>query len=500
MNIRLTTIILFSIALLVATDAAAQTTATPKQAYEILKYQTAHPTEHYPYFQLGNVYTEIFPMEHPIRDYNELMTDLYNIRLFYGNCLHYSIDQTLKQDDYLLVPHSGKRPTYEELARYLSERINNAQERRERVAQLYQTYYRLYDHYEQCRALYTAFAQTYTREKMAHLSIDSLHYSMLDDLNRLSDSVEVDIADYQQALKQCPIVGYEPVFRQRTIGLYRIDGLTKANLLVNDIPLWDYKGWVRNFLREQQTTYTDYYSMLEEEFLKADRENQRLLNTITRLDYESFMYSWVLIRQNNRRLHAALHDAALTNGSVDYLETIIPAVYEYYTFRAEIYNHEELLRKRLSDSELLKYAALLDTLSLTTCAEVQRNVHNVVIASDTTYRAICRQVVETAGVHETPFAPYENEFTGEKVDMDMLTALSISEIGQPVSVIPVGYRYLAILANHKVVLFDRDTMYGSPQTFGGTSTVLAAYKMTSNAIAIIMEDEIVFVDNTGKRK
>lgn len=487
-----------------AVVAMASEEASHKEAYQLLEYQYWHPQEHLVYLKLGNLYELFYPAEHPIRDYHELQTDLYNIKLFYGNCLHYAKDQNLKQDEYLQIPHAGKRTTYEELDKELRKRIDSAKEKQRLSSELYEAYYKLYAHYDLCRTLYTEFAETYPREKNAHLLLDDAHLLLLNNLSKLTDSVRMDIQNYEKALRAYPIDGYSPVFRWENIALYRIDGLTKTEFLQNDIALWNYQDWVNHFLAEHNSLYRDYYLDIRKE-LTEYKSDERLLNTIARLDYGSFMQTWFAIRQGARQVEEASRKDILMASSDDYLETVLPYVRLQKEHVKTLYEQKTQLLRQVSDSEFSKYQSALETSGYGSCAKIVEDASAQLDKADVWYDAICHSVVEHANLSVSPFELYTNDFTGEKITLDVLSKLGITNEGKVIAVIPVGYSYMAVLDSYKTIMFDTERVYGAYQSFEVaikkgthlTNTVLTSYKMSSNTIAIILDSTILFVDNQG---
>lgn len=471
--------------------------ATLKLANELMDYIYWHHEDHATYFQLGEIFSQLYSAQHPIRDYKELQVQLYNIGLYYGNCLHYAKDQSLKQEIYLSIPHAGKRTTYDELNQELTKRINNAKDLQQRSTELYSAYTALNEHYEQCRLLYVEFAETYLREKTAHLLLDSVHTDVLYRLEQMTDSAEHDIQRYQQALKGYPIEGYSPTFHWQEIRLYRIDGLAKTELLQQDVMLWNYRQWVEHFLEEHTTLYRDYYNAIAHD-LAGKGSDENLLNMMNRLDYESYMHAWFAVRQGARQMLRDTSAPWIRFEGEDYLANVLPEVQKESEKLQELRAQQQLLIKRISDSELRKYTAVLERFNMAGKQPITADAHRHVLMADSAYRAICRQVVEHAVPLYEPFEQYTNELTGERIDAAMLSRLGITEQGVVVTILPMGYQYMAVLANHKIIIFDATKIYGDVRTFAGSSPIRKAVKMSSNTIAILMEDNIIFVNNRGE--
>lgn len=468
------------------------TSDTYSKAYALLREQSTHPTDPLVYFKLGHVFYSMSETEHPIRDYGDIQWELYNMRLYYGNCVHFLGEELPRSEEFQSVPHSGKKATMADVVHFLDEQIELASTCSERVTALYESYYRLFHHYEQCRLLFSAFSQAYPREKNAHLLIDEAHYILLDSLSRMADSVRLDIDAYQQALAACPVARYSSTFTWQDIRLYRIDGLTRTDLLGENVMLWNYGEWVHHFLEEQATTYKAFYADLQQALLSGEAD-KLLLNTISRLDYESWMYSWLVVRSSAKQMQQHVGDAEWSTMCEEYLDNTIPLLYEQYVRLSDVRHSMSDLRRRISNEEIRKYVSVLDTMGVDS---ILHDAELHVGLADEAYRAMAGSLMQTSGLRPEPFKRYENEFSAET-----FTAASLAELGlgNVVAVVQVGYRYLAILDDHTSRIFDAQGVYGEPISFEGSSAVVGAYKLSSNTIAILMEQEIMFVDNSGKR-
>ena len=243
--------------------------------YLLMDYQQLRPELGCVYYELGNLCYGLLPTRDPLHHYEELTTLLYQSRLFYGNCLHFSKDQRLHGWQYAAIANGQKRIEYEQLERYIKPRLEDIKRQQIACDSIHNSFVRLTDRYNVCRMLFTDFLTRYTREKTAHLQLEQGERAMLERLQRTADSVEQDIISYQQALALDTIAGYAPVFRKEAIELYRLDGLTHTDFLQNDIALWDYSAWVKKFLDEQVTVYESLYRDL-------DRERQQLEKQIAR--------------------------------------------------------------------------------------------------------------------------------------------------------------------------------------------------------------------------
>ena len=246
--------------------------------FQLSKYQIANPKFAATYYHLGILSDSTIADEHPIRNYPELKESLYRTRLYYGNCIHYAKDQTLKPQYYEDIKLKGKKLTYEDLYSDLSKRIAKVREQEKKAMELYNSYTRLVERYSLCRQLFTAFMEKYTREKNAHLFFNDTDRQTLTLIASQADSVEYDIKALHNALKKMPVSDYNPKFKFERINLYRLDGLSHTDILQNEVVLWDYAEWSRRFMKEHNDIYQSYYNHIDKEHVRLNGLKSNLAN------------------------------------------------------------------------------------------------------------------------------------------------------------------------------------------------------------------------------
>lgn len=233
--------------------------------YLLMDYQQWKPEMPGVYYELGNLTYDLLPTRDPLHHYSELSTLLYRSRLFYGNCLHFAMDQKLPGWQFEPIARGEKRIEYEQLNRYIRPRLEEVERQKIACDSIHHSFVRMTERYNRCHTLFADFLSRYTREKTAHLNLLAEEQQTLLALKQAADSLETDIQQYQGALTLQPIPGYEPTFRKETIVLYRLDGLTYTDFLQNDIVIWDYSRWVTAFLREQHEVYDVLYTDIQRE-------------------------------------------------------------------------------------------------------------------------------------------------------------------------------------------------------------------------------------------
>lgn len=288
-----------------------------KQPYEasflLKQYQEKNPSFGNVYYQMGKIFNEMIPSVHPLYDFSEISLYMYNARLYFGNCLYYATADEMKKYAryYSDLETNGKPLTSELLSSLLKGRIAKLKENEQNLKNLYATFYKMVDRYNRCTELFSQFNKQYIKIKNAHLLLSDKDRQLLVDLEQNADTLKTFIGDFQKALKLYPIENYNPMFSFQPIDFYRLDGLTSSDFLQNDIRLWDYSSWVKNFLSENRKQIEPWRKEMNKEqkrlaslskkwfaeTKKVDLEepifaDRILLNKINKFDYESFMLNY----------------------------------------------------------------------------------------------------------------------------------------------------------------------------------------------------------------
>lgn len=483
-----------------------------KQVYELLQKQLEDPHEPTTYFKMAEIYHRLAPQEHPIKNYLDLKTDLYNIGLFYGNCIYYAKDVRLRDEAYHVIPHAGKVPSYEELTAYATPRIKTAKEQRKAVEELFNAYDQLNNRYELCRSLFIQFSQTYPREKNAHLLLSEQDKLQLHLLLEQADSLHFDIKDYQEALKQYPIHDYQPTFRFNKIRLYRLDGLTKTDLLQNEVVMWDYADWAKHFLNDHEQVYQQYFEAICQEHTKlwkAYTQHRQtpitidavLCNRINRFDYQSFLIPFISMEQNAALAWSASQMEEMNVTDVNKLKAVLLEVYEQFKALEETREHQQTLKQSLNEDEWKKYQSLFKQWGYGTIDSVRTLAIQILLSQKEAYRAMEANCIRHLPTFPT-FVEYTDEITGVTIKEENILQLDPNISTDIIAVISVGANYLVLTRDMGIRVMDyQNATIQAPMIVTPTNEPLeAVYKLTSNNIALITQSHIYFINNDGTLK
>ena len=488
------------------------TQMTKEQAiYQLEQYQLQHPQFAGVYYHLGKHSEELLATIHPILNYDYLSRVLYNARVYYGNCIHYAQNSSLKDEDFVGIPTQGKKIAYEDIVRYGRKKLEHVKAVKGRVDALYNSYYRMVERYGACRHMFSDFCESYPGEKQAHLRLQAADVEVLNRLVAEFDSLQLDIVAFEQALSAYPIEAYHPRFVYHDIRLYRLDGLTHSNFMDDTIPLWNYGEFAKQFLTKQSDGYDTYYQAIEHEYRCIDdaihkvkngkkqaiKTNKILTNYINKMDYASFMEPLTQIQQMCAELiqcHA--QGLFLPNDSIiqEDIELALNTLYEKYQKKKTTCGALEVLQSRVTDIELDKYKQVLG--SDTTIQSILTMAQQRLEMADSMYSEISKQFYDAIDETLAPFEQYRDALT----DMVIFAHQLPQEEADIVSILPIGEDYLLVYANGVFIVINPQLESIRRFECKQHLPIKAAYKISGDNIVLVSPSCVFFVDQQGKEK
>lgn len=485
---------------------------TQEQAlYQLEQYQLQYPQFAGVYYHLGKHSEELLATIHPILNYDYLSRVLYNARVYYGNCIHYAQNSSLKDEDFVGIPTQGKKIAYEDIVRFAREKMNRVKQIKTQVDNLYNNYNRMVERYSVCRRMFTEFCELYPSEKQAHLRLQQQDVALLNQLAMQFDSLRLDIKAFENSLQQYPIEGYHPTFIYNKIQLYRLDGLTQTNFMESAIPLWNYGEFAKQFLTKQSDEYDTYYQAIEHEYRCIDdaihkvkngkkqaiKTNKILTNYINKMDYASFMEPLTQIQQMCAELiqcHA--QGLFLPNDSIiqEDIELALNTLYEKYQKKKTTCGALEVLQSRVTDIELDKYKQVLG--SDTTIQSILTMAQQRLEMADSMYSEISKQFYDAIDETLAPFEQYRDALT----DMVIFAHQLPQEEADIVSILPIGEDYLLVYANGVFIVINPQLESIRRFECKQHLPIKAAYKISGDNIVLVSSSCVFFVDQQGKEK
>ena len=231
-----------------------QTQSSNVAFYNYQKFQKQSPEIGNVYFQMGLISYEYLKNVNPIIDYNSFKYYAYNAKLYFESALHFADDAEIRKhaEFYRELSSTEKKLKYEDLKKYITLRLDTIEYLSKNGMNLYETYSCLFLNYDKCVSLFFQFNEKYPNVNEALLLVDSSDIENLKKIKVLSDSLELNIEKYLEALKNYEIPEYNPQFSFYDIVLYRVDGLCSVDFLKNKVVLYDYSKWVDLFISKYE--------------------------------------------------------------------------------------------------------------------------------------------------------------------------------------------------------------------------------------------------------
>ena len=489
------------------------TQMTPDQAiYQLEQYQLAHPWFAGVYYHLGKKNEELMYNIHPILNYDYLGRVLYNARVYYGNCLHYAQNTSLKDEDFVGIPKRGNHIDYEDIARFTNKKMEHVKQIKTRVDNLYKNYYRMVERYNACRRMFTDFCEQYPGEKQAHLQLQAQDITLLYHLATQFDSLHVDIQAFKNALAEYPIEQYQPIFVYQDIRLYRLDGLTHTNFMASTIPLWNYGAFAKQFLKKQHEDYAAYYQTIQQEYEQIGnaveavkkgeklpiKTNKILTNYINKMDYASFMVPLTQIQQICAdMIHCHANELLAENDStlvVEDIELALNTLYEHDQNRVAARQQLSVLGVRLTEKELSKYQQILraDTTKEAILALAEERLH----VADSIYEKIAEDFYLTINKTITPFEKYRDALN----DIIIFAHQLPQGEAEIVNMLPLSEGYLVVYADGLFYVVNSQLEVIRQFEHKQHVPIKAVYKIAGDKIAVISPTYTFFIDNQGTAK
>lgn len=486
---------------------------TPYQAIQKLEqYQQGHPKFAATYYHLGKANEALISNIHPILKYEYLQRVLYNTKVYYGNCMHYAKESTLKKEHFEGIPTNSKSIEIQDITHFAGEKLKQVKETESLVNNLYDSYSQMVERYGVCRHLFTEFCELYPSEKQAHLRLQTQDVALLDNLAELFDSLQLDIKTFENALQKYPIDGYQPRFEYSEIRLYRLDGLTHTNFLQPTIPLWNYGAFVEQFMQKQNHDYAMYYQTIQEEFQQIEdavnkikigqkthvKTNIILSNYINKMDYESFMVPLTHIQQMCAdMINCHTNGLLATNDSTleqEYIELALNSLYDKHLNKKASKNLITTLQSRLNKTEIEKYKKVLLIYADTTTTAIEQLAQNRLLIADSIYNEICKDFYQDIDTTIQKFEQYKDLLNDIVIHVNQLPVGN----AEVVAVLPATEGYLAVYADGLFVVLNAQLEAIRRFEYQHYAPIKTAYKIRGNNIAIITPSQIYFIDNQGK--
>ncbi|MFN8254720.1 MAG: hypothetical protein U0W24_03470 [Bacteroidales bacterium] len=222
-----------------------------EEAYSLLLvYQKQDPFSANTYLQLGLI-SQFWSKDYDaLTNLKDVEFFIYNTNLYYGLALS-KIDQkeVRKSEKYFQNIdrfRNSENIDPEAIKIFIQEQLDANIEYKKNV-QIVTNYFNLSIlHYNNCIRIFKEINTANNKIKDIYLTSGKEFLENLDELEKSFDSTIFYLQNYQTAIKNYPIKNYNQKYKLLPIETYRLQGLTGSDFLQDEIPIWDYRTWVKN--------------------------------------------------------------------------------------------------------------------------------------------------------------------------------------------------------------------------------------------------------------
>ncbi|SNS99755.1 hypothetical protein SAMN05421640_1943 [Ekhidna lutea] len=314
-------IIIFSICLIVSVSA--QTGAFKKILSEknevdrsvfydqLIAFQKENTEFANVYFQLGKLELETFSTLDPIVDRVASRQRIYNTKTNFGLAKNYLDEKEVSRfPDWYDVPDLKDKDSVTSLGvNKVEKNYEDAISYSELYEELISNYDRAVYHYLKAREGFIEINTSADNLRQLFLKADDSLKIAVRAVGTSFDSSMYHIDIYRDIYQQLPHKKKRKVnINKRKIDHFRMNGITPANFLADNIDVWDYKQWSERFLKllkeevdglqeEIKSAYRFFIATNErmisgDECIQAELDDmkfQRIINLITKYDNESVL-------------------------------------------------------------------------------------------------------------------------------------------------------------------------------------------------------------------
>ncbi len=286
-----------------------------EEAYSMLLiYQKQDPYFPNTYFQLGLI------AKYWSKDYDAL-TNIKDVRFFiYNTSLYFGLakskiddKEVRKNDDYYRNVSKFKgidKLKFEDVNFFIEEQIEANNIYKKNVEIVTNFYNSSIDYYNNCIKIFKEINQDNRKIKDIYMTADD---EFMDKLNRLEssfDSTIFSLQNYQTAIKNYPIKNHKQKYKLYPIKTYRLQGLTSSDFLQDEIHLWDYGTWVKEF----KVALNNDIDQLRKDIEKTNANiNKRVDDIISSNEYKSDIQKYKIDEKLINRI-----------GKYDYNSLLVP--------------------------------------------------------------------------------------------------------------------------------------------------------------------------------
>ncbi|WP_420316586.1 hypothetical protein [Ekhidna sp.] len=284
-----------------------------KEVYydQLIQFQKENVEFSNVYFQLGTLELNNFSELDPIVDRVASRQRIYNAKTNFGLAKNYLDEREIsKYPDWYDVPDLKDKDSVTRMGvRKIENNYENTESYAIKYEKLIENYDRAVYHYLKARESFIAINTSADNLRQLFLKADDSLKTAVKSVGISFDSSMYHLSIYRELYQQLPYTKKREVnVNKRIIDHFRMNGITPANFLADNIDVWDYKQWSERFLNllkeevdglqeEIKNAYKFFMATNDrmingDECIQAELDDlkfQRIINLITKYDNESVL-------------------------------------------------------------------------------------------------------------------------------------------------------------------------------------------------------------------
>ncbi len=278
---------------------------------QLLQFQKQNVEFSNVYYQLGKVEQDLFANLDPIVDRVASRQRIYNAKTSFGLAKNYLDPREVSRfPDWYDVPDTVSKDSISSIG---VRKIEKSHENSENYAVYYEELIKNYDqavyHYLKAREGFIEINTSADNLRQLFLKADDSLKIAVRLVGVSFDSSMYYIDNYRDIYQRLPHKKKRKVnINRRKIDHFRMNGITPANFLADDIDVWDYRDWSDRFLnllkvevdglQDEIKTAFNFFVATNDKMINGDEciqaqlddlKFQRIINLITKYDNESVL-------------------------------------------------------------------------------------------------------------------------------------------------------------------------------------------------------------------
>ena len=317
----------------------------------LLSFQKQDPEFANTYFQLSLLAIDRAKKYYPLTELENVKYFTYNSKLFLGLAKLKVKDDKRSNRSYYENAEIEKvdgKIKFEKIDTFLTVKNEDITEYEKNVIETTEFFHKSSEKYHECIRIFKNINGKFSKIKNVYLSETPELNTQLTYLEMSFDSCLFYFKEYKDNLADYPLKDYKQQYKLKIIITYRLDGLTGANFLENQIVLWDYKTWVNQV---RKTINTDIKNNRD----KIVETNNLIDNKIRELSEERYSDDYKGQKIDKKFIYKIekYDNKSLLISLLKYKQSLIEFLLKLGHYHLNILNYYSKLKMLLHHQQLL---------------------------------------------------------------------------------------------------------------------------------------------------